>query len=76
MTEYEREYQYVKNTLRSMLTTSDLDAGKRLKNAFFNKYSVLISPTDKTWLKIMEELNDIEQNKIKEITSSYLFGRN
>lgn len=76
MTEYEREYAYVKTTLRSMLTPSDLDAGKRLKHAFFNKYSVLISPTDKTWLKIMGELNEIEQKKIKEITSSYLFGQN
>jgi hypothetical protein len=76
MTEYEREYEYVKKTLRSMLTPSDLDTGKRLKHSFFNKYSVLISPTDKKWLKIMDELNSIEQEKIKQITSSYLFGQN
>ena len=76
MTEYEREYNYVKTYLKSMLTPSDLSSGKQLKHAFFNKYSVLISPTDKRWLKIMDELNTIEQEKIKTITSSYLFGRN
>lgn len=76
MSEYEREYEYVKKTLRSILTTDQLDAGKRLKTMFFDKYSVLISPTDKTWIKVMDELNQIEQEKIKEITSSYLFGRN
>jgi hypothetical protein len=76
MTEYEREYNYVKTYLRSMLTPNDLSSGKQLKHSFFNKYSMLVSPTDKTWLKIMDELNSIEQEKIKQITSSYLFGQN
>lgn len=76
MSEYEREYDYVKKTIRSVLTAEQLDAAKRLKRTFVDKYTVLISPTDKTWIKVMEELNRLEQQKIKEITSAYLFGRN
>jgi hypothetical protein len=76
MSEYEREYEYVKKTIKSILTPEQLNAGKRLKTAFFDKYTILISPTDKQWIKVMEELNQLEQEKIKYITSAYLFGKN
>ncbi len=76
MSEYEREYEYVKKTMRSVITPDQLDAAKRLKTAFFDKYTILISPTDKSWIKVMGELNQLEQEKIKHITSAYLFGKN
>jgi hypothetical protein len=75
MNEYEREYEYVKRTIKSVITPDELDAAKRLKTTFFDKYIILISPTDKSWIKVMEEINQLEQEKIKHITSAYLFGK-
>lgn len=76
MTEFERELEYVKKTIKSVLTTDQLSNAKRLKTQFFDKYIVLVSPTDKTWIKTMDELNEMEREKTRQITSAYLFGKN
>lgn len=75
MTEYERELAYVKKTIKGVITPDQLNAAKRLKTMFFDKYIVLISPLDKTWIKVMDEINQLEQEKIKLISSAYLFGK-
>jgi uncharacterized protein (DUF39 family) len=76
MNEFERELAYVKKTINSVITPDDLNAAKRLKTSFFDKYIVKVSPTDKTWIQTMDELNELEREKTRHITSAYLFGKN
>lgn len=73
MSEFEKELQYVKQTYRKVITADDLSAAKRLKNLFIDKYVVKISPTDKTFLNIQNELTQIDAEVTKKITSAYLF---
>ena len=73
MNEYEKDLIYVRLILKSVKTLDNLSYAKELKKQFIAKYIVLISPTDKTFLKIQNELIDLEQKATRRISSNYLF---
>jgi hypothetical protein len=71
--EYQKDLIYVKLILKSVKTMEDLSFARDLKRQFISKYIVLISPTDKTFIQVQNELNDLEQKYTTKITSGYLF---
>lgn len=71
--EYEKDLTYVRLILKAVKTQEDLDFARTLKRQFISKYIILISPTDKTFLKVQNELNNLEQQATIKITSGYLF---
>jgi hypothetical protein len=73
MNEYEKELIYVRLILKSVKTLDNLAYAKELKKQFIAKYIVLISPTDKTFLKVQNELIDLEVKATRRISSNYLF---
>ena len=76
MTQFEKEYQYVLQTFKKVVTPDELSAAQRLKNFFINKYVILISQTDKRFIEIQNELNDLDIATTKRISSAYFFGKN
>jgi hypothetical protein len=75
MSEFEKELKYLKTKFSKVITPDDLNEAKRLKQFFVDKYVVLVSSTDKTFIKLIEELNSIEREKTRQITSAYLFNK-
>lgn len=73
MSEFEKELQYVKQVYNKVITADDLGTAKRLRQLFLDKYIVKISPTDKTFLRIQNELTQLDAQVTKKITSAYLF---
>lgn len=73
MTQYEKDLAYVKSKLRSVITPDDLGTAKRLKRGFVEKYSVLVSPTDLHFIQVQMELDAMELEVTKKISSAYLF---
>lgn len=73
MSEFEKELQYVKQVYNKVITADDLGSAKRLRQLFLDKYIVKISPTDKTFLGIQNELTQLDAQVTKKITSAYLF---
>lgn len=73
MSEFEKELQYVKQVYNKVITADDLGSAKRLRQLFLDKYIVKISPTDKTFLRIQNELTQLDAQVTKKITSAYLF---
>jgi hypothetical protein len=73
MSEYEKDLTYVRLILKSVKTQEDLTLARTLKRQFISKYIILISPTDKSFLKVQNELNDLEIKATTKITSGYLF---
>lgn len=73
MSEYEKELAYVKLILKSVKTQEDLTYARELKRQFISKYIILISPTDKLFLKVQNQLNELEIKATTKITSGYLF---
>lgn len=71
--EYEKDLTYVRLILKAVKTQEDLDFARTLKRQFISKYIILISPTDKTFLKVQNDLNNLEQQATTKITSGYLF---
>lgn len=76
MTQFEKEYQYVLQTFKKVVTPDELSSAQRLKNFFINKYVILISQTDKRFIEIQNELNDLDIATTKRISSAYFFGKN
>lgn len=75
MTQFEKEKNYVISVFQKVITPDDLGTAKRLKRDFIDKYVVLISQTDKTFIRVCDELNKLEQEKTTLISSAYLFGK-
>jgi hypothetical protein len=73
MSEYEKDLIYVKLILKAVKNQEDLDFARTLKRQFISKYIILISPTDKSFLKVQNQLNQMEQDATTKITSGYLF---
>lgn len=73
MTEFEKDLAYIKQKYNSVITPEQLNEAKRLHQFFVNKYIVLISPTDKTFLKIQNELTELDGIITRKISSAYLF---
>lgn len=71
--EYQKDLIYVKLILKSVKTMEDLSFARDLKRQFISKYVLLISPTDKTFIQVQNELNELEQKYTTKITSGYLF---
>ena len=75
MTQFDKELKYVKDTMSKVITPVELSNAKRLKREFLDTYVVLISPTDKHFLNIQNELNELELLVTKKISSAYFFGQ-
>jgi len=73
MSQYEKDLTYVKLILKAVKNQEDLDLARTLKRQFISKYIILISPTDKSFLKVQNQLNQMEQDATTKITSGYLF---
>lgn len=73
MTQFEKDLAYVKKKLTTVITPDDLGTAKRLKRHFYDKYIVLVSQTDMTFINIMGELDAMEMEATRKITSAYLF---
>lgn len=74
MNEFEKELQYVKKVYQDVRTPFDLQHAKDLRNQFLNKYITKISGTDKTFLRIQNDLTRIDQEITIKISSGYLFN--
>lgn len=75
MTEFEKELKYVKDKFSKIIIPDELSAAKRLKREFVDKYITLISPTDKRFLEIQNELNALELEATRRISSAYYFKK-
>lgn len=75
MTEFEKDLKFVKDKFAKIYHPDDLAAAKNFKKYFIDKYVVLISHTDKRFAQIQSELNDLELEATKRITSAYYFGK-
>jgi hypothetical protein len=69
MNQYERELAYVKNLFKKVYGSAELNYAKRVKREFEDKYIVLISPTDTNFLKVRAELETLEMEATKKLTS-------
>lgn len=75
MTEFDKDLKYVKDRFSKIYTPDDLSDAKRLKRFFIDKYVLLISQTDKRFTQIQTELNTLELEATKRISSAYFFGK-
>jgi len=73
MTEFEKDYKYILDKSTKIYTADQLNEWKRLRRWFEDKYIILVSQTDKTFIQMREDLLKIEQKKTLEISSAYLF---
>lgn len=73
MNEFEKELAYLKSILSKVQTPDDLFTAKNLKRSFIAKYTILISPTDKKFLRILDSLTKLENEATKRLTSNYYF---
>lgn len=74
MNEFEKELQYVKKVYQDVRTPLDLQHAKSLRNQFIDKYITKISGTDKTFLRIQNDLTRIDQETTVKLSSGYLFN--
>lgn len=73
MSEFEKDLRYVKGLFSKIYHPDDLSNARRRKVEFINKYSILISHTDKRFNEIQVELSQLELEATKRITSAYYF---
>lgn len=73
MSEFEKELNYLKSLLTNIKSPDDLHTAQTFKRNFLQKYTVLISPTDKKFLRILDNLTKLEGEATKRITSNYYF---
>jgi hypothetical protein len=73
MNQYEKDLQYVRKVMNSVQNQNQLKVAQNLKNNFIGKYCVLVSPTDPTFIALINELNELERTVTRRITSDYLF---
>lgn len=75
MTEFEKDLKFVKDKFAKIYHPDDLAAAKKFKQFFIDKYVILISHTDKRFIQIQNELNALELEATKRISSAYYFGK-
>lgn len=73
MSEFEKDLRYIRGLFSKIYHPEDLSNARRNRIEFINKYSVLISHTDKRFLEIQDELSRLEIEATKKITSAYYF---
>lgn len=73
MNQFEKDLQYVKKIYNSVKNENQLRVAQNLKHNFINKYSVLVSPTDITFINLINELTQLDMTVTKKISSDYLF---
>ena len=76
MTQFDKDYRYVKSKFLKIYTPVELSIASKLKNDFINKYVILISHTDKRFTEIQNELNDLELQATKKLSSDFYFNKN
>lgn len=73
MNQYQKDLNYVTSMFKRSYDMATLHHAQRLKRGFYDKYTILISPTDTEWLKVKAELDELDSSITKRLTSNYLF---
>lgn len=73
MTQFEKDFDYVKQKYNQVITPDDLSEAKRTRRFFVDKYVVLVSQTDKRFIEIQNELTQLDLSITRKISSAYLF---
>ncbi len=74
MTQFEKELKYVKSLFEKIYTQDELSRAQRAKREFIDMYILVVSQTDLTFIKIQNELNQLEVEAVKRLTSAYRFN--
>lgn len=74
MNEYQKDFDYVKRQLTAAFLMDQLNAAKRSLRHFEDKWMIQLSPTDPTFKKDREELNQLHQEKFTKISRAYLLN--
>ena len=73
MTQFEKDFDYVKQKYNQVITPDDLSEAKRIRRFFVDKYVVLVSQTDKKFIEIQNEITELDALITRKISSAYLF---
>jgi hypothetical protein len=73
MTQFEKDFDYVKQKYNQVITPDDLSEAKRNRRFFVDKYVVLVSQTDKRFIEIQNEITELDALITRKISSAYLF---
>lgn len=73
MTQFEKDFDYVKQKYNQVITPDDLSEAKRIRRFFVDKYVVLVSQTDKRFIEIQNEITELDALITRKISSAYLF---
>lgn len=73
MTQFEKDFDYVKQKYNQVITPDDLSEAKRIRRFFVDKYVVLVSQTDKKFIEIQNEITALDALITRKISSAYLF---
>lgn len=74
MTEYEKDFKYVKERLTAAFMMDQLNAAKRELRHFEDKWMIKLSATDPKFQKDRHELNQLHQEKFTYISKAYLLN--
>jgi hypothetical protein len=72
MKEFMNDLNYVNQQIDKSVTVHDINAVRRLKRGFFDKWCVKMSPTDPEWIKVQNNVNEKFFKKEQRISRAYL----
>lgn len=72
MTEFDKDLQYITHIFNRSNTISELNELRRLFKHFLDKWSVRLSPTDPTFIKIKQDWGEKIEEKYKKISKLYI----
>lgn len=76
MKDFMKDLNYVYNQIDKSITTHDINAARRLKRGFLDKWCVQLAPTDPEWIQIQNTLNEKFYKKEQNINRAYLTSLN
>lgn len=74
MNEYQKDLNYVMSQIKNSIIMDQINAAKRVLRHFEDKWSIQLSPTDPTFKKDREMLNNLYQEKFTFISRAYLLN--
>ena len=72
MKEFIHDLDYVSQRIDKSITISDINAVRRLKREFFDKWCIKMSPTDPEWIQVQNNVNEKFYKKEQRINRGYL----
>jgi hypothetical protein len=72
MTEFQKDLEYVKYTIKSSKTITEVMMSKSIMDLFFNKYWIHISPLDPVFTKIRVDVTKLYEEKFRKLTNANL----